>query len=97
MSKFPFNLRLPDSASPIVYAGKQIGWLWPTMSAPARIDRSIAGPNKKQRFACCTLDGQVVTQNSRTKYEAKRSLVRALRRKAEGKKIRTHRIDKTRI
>lgn len=85
MSKHPFNLPLPDGADKVMAGGVHIGWAWPCRSPLYRLEKSKFSVGRKyERWAICSLDGEIASRNSRTRLEAERTLKRFLARRVGG-------------
>jgi hypothetical protein len=81
--KGPFNLRLPDGVLNVEdKTGRHIGYVWRLQAPLRRVDNSVAKTAEQlSRFGSMTLDGVVISRNSRTYKEAVKTLRAGIARK----------------
>lgn len=83
-----FMLKLPDNARRVYDGDIHVGWAWPVKAAPRRIDPSVRSYAKQDRWAACLLDGERVADRCRTLPEARKVVLRARSRRAQGRPAR---------
>lgn len=81
--KGPFNLRLPEGVIRVEdQTGRHIGYVWRLKAPLRRVDNSVAKTAEQvDRFGSMTLDGVVISRNSRTYKQAVKTLRSGIARK----------------
>lgn len=86
-----FNVKLPPDHSKVIVRDKLIGYVWPLEIPSITVDPSSTKFAKRlPRYASMTLDGVLVSRNSRTRREAIRTLQAGVRRKVTGGVVPTN-------
>lgn len=74
MHKLPFNVRPKPGMVNVMHRGVHIGYAWPVRVPKSKVRKKGVGGKLYDRWASCTLDGEMVTKGSRTVGEAARAI-----------------------